>query len=98
MIAENTRCRWQEDLLGLMPARVARALAGLPAEVAAGVTELHYAGPYPTNALHATLARSFRTATTEDDFTSAFAERAARIARDPMPAVFVPAPHERVAG
>ena len=41
MIAENTRCRWQEDLLGLMPARVARALAGLPAEVAAGVTELH---------------------------------------------------------
>jgi len=63
----------------------------------AGVTELRYAGPYPTHALFSTLARSFRTATTEDEFTSAFADRAARVARDPMDAVFVPAPHERIA-
>ncbi len=63
----------------------------------AGVAELRYAGPYPTNALYATLGRSFRTTTTEEEFTSAFADRAARVARDPMPAVFVPAPHERIA-
>lgn len=62
-----------------------------------GVTELRYAGPYPTHALFSTLARSFRTTTSVDAFTSEFADRAARVARDPMPAVFMPAPHERVA-
>lgn len=63
----------------------------------AGVTELRYAGPYPTHALFSTLARSFRTTTTEDDFTAVFPDRATRVARDPMGAVFVPAPHERLA-
>ncbi len=41
MIAERTRCRWQEDLLGLLPQRAARALLGLPLGVAAGIIELH---------------------------------------------------------
>ncbi len=63
----------------------------------AGVTELRYAGPYPTNALYATVTRSFRTQTSEEEFVAAFADRASRLAREPMAAVFAPAPHERLA-
>jgi hypothetical protein len=62
----------------------------------AGVPALRYAGPYPTSALWATLARSFRTAATEDDFLAGLWERAARIAREPIAIDFAPAPHERL--
>ncbi len=84
---------------GALPPGAGGAILNVLALLAqrAGVTELRYAGPYPTNALYATLARSFRTTTSEEDFTATFAERAARIAREPLPAVFVPAPHERLA-
>jgi hypothetical protein len=63
----------------------------------AGVTELVYAGPYPTPALFRTLLRSFRTQATEAAFTADLVARAARVARDPLPLPFVPAPHRRVA-
>jgi hypothetical protein len=84
---------------GALPPGAGGAIINVLAILAqrAGVSELRYAGPYPTGALYATLARSFHTTTTEEDFTSTFADRAARVARDPMPAVFVPAPHERLA-
>ncbi len=84
---------------GALPPGAGGAIMNVLAILAqrAGVTELRYAGPYPTHALFSTLARSFRTTTTEDEFTSAFADRAARVARGPMDAVFVPAPHERIA-
>lgn len=84
---------------GALPPGAGGAIMNVLAILAqrAGVTELRYAGPYPTHALFSTLARSFRTTTAEDDFTSAFADRAARVARGPMDAVFVPAPHERIA-
>ncbi|MFN0249871.1 MAG: hypothetical protein ACKV2T_23510 [Kofleriaceae bacterium] len=84
---------------GALPPGAGGAIMNVLAILAqrAGVTELRYAGPYPTNALFATLARSFRTTTTEEEFTSAFLDRAARVARDPMAAVFLPAPHDRVA-
>lgn len=74
---------------------IMNALAVLAAH--AGVTELRYAGPYPTSALHRTLLRCFRTTATEDAFTADLLARAARVARDPLPHVFVPAPHERIA-
>ena len=84
---------------GALPPGAGGAIMNVLAILAqrAGVTALRYAGPYPTSALYATLARSFTTTTSEAELTSAFAERAARVARDPMAAVFVPAPHERLA-
>ncbi|HEY4240320.1 MAG TPA: hypothetical protein VGM88_10905 [Kofleriaceae bacterium] len=63
--------------------------------LAAGVPSLRYAGPYPTSALWATLLRSFRTSGTEADFTRDALARALRVARDPIPIDFAPAPHER---
>jgi hypothetical protein len=63
----------------------------------AGVATLRYAGPYPTAALWRTLARSFRSEATEAAFTADAMARALRVARDPIPIDFAPAPHERVA-
>lgn len=63
----------------------------------AGVPSLRYAGPYPTAALWRTLARSFRCGATEDEFTAGALDRALRVARDPIPIDFAPAPHERIA-
>ncbi|HEX4418894.1 MAG TPA: hypothetical protein VH165_13375 [Kofleriaceae bacterium] len=63
----------------------------------AGVPALRYAGPYPTAALWRSLARSFRTTGDEAAFTSGALDRALRVARDPIPIDFVPAPHERIA-
>jgi hypothetical protein len=62
----------------------------------AGVTELHYAGPYPSDALYDSLRRSFTTDATQAEFTASFFDRAASLSRDPLPFVFVPAPHERI--
>ena len=74
---------------------VMNAIAVLAAR--AGVTALRYAGPYPTAALWRTLARSFRTAATEEAFTADALGRAARLDRAPIAIDFAPAPHERVA-
>jgi hypothetical protein len=63
----------------------------------AGVASLRYAGPYPTTALWRTLLRSFRCAAREAEFTADAIGRALRVARDPIPIDFVPAPHERIA-
>ncbi len=60
------------------------------------LTGLRYAGPWPTSALYQALLRSFRTTATEAEFTAGAMERALRGARDALPFVFVPAPHERV--
>ena len=65
--------------------------------VRARVASLRYAGPYPTHELWRTLARSFRTSASEAEFTAHAIERMVRVARDPLPIEFVPAPHERVA-
>src|SRR5689334_10654800 len=50
----------------------------------AGVASLRYAGPYPTAALWATLARSFRSTGSEAAFTAGALDRALRVARDPI--------------
>jgi hypothetical protein len=63
----------------------------------AGVAALRYAGPYPTAALWRTLARSFRCSADEAAFTAGALDRAVRVARDPIPIDFAPAPHERLA-
>lgn len=63
----------------------------------ANIPALHYAGPYPSHALFATLARSFRTQVDAATFTRDFLVRAARVARDPLPFAFAPDPHERLA-
>lgn len=63
----------------------------------AGVTALRYAGPYPTAALWRSLARSFRCDADEAAFTAGALDRAVRVARDPIPIDFAPAPHERIA-
>jgi hypothetical protein len=62
-----------------------------------GVPALRYAGPYPTSALWRTLARSFRTTATEDQFTADLVGRMARLARDPIAIDFAPAPFEQLA-
>jgi hypothetical protein len=58
---------------------------------------LRYAGPYPTPALYRALARSFRASEDEATFTAGVLDRALRLARDPVPVEFTPAPHRRVA-
>jgi hypothetical protein len=63
----------------------------------AGVETLQYAGPYPTSALWKTLARSFSTTGSEEDFTRDLWPRAARLARERIAIDFAPAPHERIA-
>ncbi len=63
----------------------------------AGVASLHYAGPYPTNALWRTLSRSFRTTGTEVSFSEHLIDRMICLARDPIPIEFTPAPHQRIA-
>lgn len=63
----------------------------------AGVAALRYAGPYPTAALWRSLARSFRCDADEAAFTAGALDRAVRVARDPIPIDFAPAPHERIA-
>jgi hypothetical protein len=63
----------------------------------AGIAALHYAGPYPTVALWRSLARSFRTTGDESSFTADALHRALRVAREPIPIDFAPAPHERLA-
>jgi hypothetical protein len=63
----------------------------------AGITALRYAGPYPTAALWRSLARSFRCSADEAAFTAGALDRAARVARDPVPVDFAPAPHARLA-
>ncbi len=75
-------------------ARLINAIATLARD--AGVTALRYAGPYPTPALFRTLARSFRTAASEGEFTRDLLARAARLASDEIPIDFTPAPHVRV--
>jgi len=84
---------------GALPPGAGGAILNVIAELArrAQVTELRYAGPYPTPALWRALARSFTTAGSEADFTADLLARAARVARDPIAIDFVPAPHERVA-
>lgn len=62
----------------------------------AGIPSLRYAGPYPTPALFAALARSFRTTGTEVEFCAHVLDRAMRLARDPVAVEFAPAPHTRV--
>ncbi|CAN5895813.1 hypothetical protein BH11MYX2_BH11MYX2_20310 [soil metagenome] len=62
----------------------------------AGIAQLHYAGPYPSDTLYDTLRRSFRTTATQGEFTASFFDRAAKLSRDPMPFAFIPAPHERI--
>ncbi|MEO8703900.1 MAG: hypothetical protein ABI867_27875 [Kofleriaceae bacterium] len=63
--------------------------------VHAGIPALRYAGPYPTHALWRTLLRSFRTTGTEAAFTAGALDRMLRVARDPIPIDFRPAPHVR---
>jgi len=63
----------------------------------AGIVALRYAGPYPTPALFAALARSFRTTGSEAEFCADVLDRAMRLARDPVVVDFAPAPHTRVA-
>jgi hypothetical protein len=63
----------------------------------AGIAALRYAGPYPTAALWRSLGRSFRCSAGEAAFTAGAIDRALRVARDPIPIDFAPAPHERVA-
>jgi len=63
----------------------------------AGIAALRYAGPYPTAALWRSLARSFRCSADEAAFTAGALDRAVRVARDPVPVDFAPAPHERLA-
>jgi len=84
---------------GRLPPGAGGALLDAIAVLAAraGVPALRYAGPYPTPALWRALARSFRTAGTEAAFTAELIPRAARLARDPIPIDFLPAPCERVA-
>jgi hypothetical protein len=64
---------------------------------AAHVAALRYAGPYPTAALWHSLARSFHTSAAESSFTAGALDRALRVARDPIPIDFAPAPHDRLA-
>jgi len=75
-------------------APIMNAIALLAAH--AGVAALRYAGPYPTHALWRSLLRSFRTVSTEEQFTAGALDRATRLARDEIAVDFVPAPHERV--
>jgi hypothetical protein len=83
---------------GRLPHDAGGAILNVLSQLAArtGVPALRYAGPYPTSALWHALARSFRTTGTEADFTRDLVDRMARLARDPIPIDFVPAPHERV--
>jgi hypothetical protein len=76
-------------------AAILNAIAWLARD--AGVAALRYAGPYPTAALWRSLGRSFRCDADETAFTAGALDRAVRVARDPMPIDFVPAPHERIA-
>jgi hypothetical protein len=84
---------------GRLPPGTGALVLNTIAELAqrSGVDRLYYAGPYPTPALYRALARSFRTGTSEAEFTANVVDRALRLARDPLPAQFVPAPHLRVA-
>ncbi|HEY0195421.1 MAG TPA: hypothetical protein VGC42_30105, partial [Kofleriaceae bacterium] len=84
---------------GRLPPGAGGAILNVLAVLArrAGVTALRYAGPYPTPRLWAQLARSFRTTVGEARFTADALDRALRIARDPIPVDFAPAPHERIA-
>lgn len=81
-----------------LPPGTGGALMNLIAEraLAAGVTALRYAGPYPTPALYRTLLRSFRTMADEATFSADVLDRAVRVARDELPIDFLPAPHRRV--
>lgn len=63
----------------------------------ARVPALRYAGPYSTPALWRSLGRSFRREGTEAAFVEHTVERMARLARDPIPIDFIPAPHDRIA-
>jgi len=76
-------------------AAILNAIAWLARD--AGVAALRYAGPYPTAALWRSLGRSFRCDADEAAFTAGALDRAVRVARDPIPIDFVPAPHERIA-
>jgi len=84
---------------GRLPPGAGGALLDAIAVLAAraGVPALRYAGPYPTPALWRALGRSFRTDGTEAAFTTELVPRAARLAREPIPIDFQPAPCERVA-
>lgn len=80
---------------GVLPPGAGGAIMNAIAEraLAAGVRALRYAGRYPTAALFKTLLRSFRTSSTEEEFTSHF-----RLAGEPheIPIDFAPAPFTRV--
>jgi hypothetical protein len=77
-----------------LPAGTGALLLNRIAERARG--PLRYAGPYPTPALYRALARSFRASADEATFTAGVLDRAMRLARDPVPVEFTPAPHRRV--
>lgn len=83
---------------GALPPGVGGAVMNVLAVLAARakISALQYAGPYPSHALHATLLRSFATLVDADTFTMGFLDRAARVAREPLPYAFIPAPHERL--
>jgi hypothetical protein len=86
---------------GQLPAGAGGALLNAIAVLArrGGVTALRYAGPYPTAALWRALARSFTPSAqaTEAAFSADLIGRIARVARDPIPIDFAPAPCEHVA-
>jgi len=85
------------DRPGALPPGTGTMLLDTIARLArdAGVPALRYAGPYPTAALWAALAASFRADGDEATFT---ADAAARWRGGALPAIaidFAPAPHER---
>jgi hypothetical protein len=83
---------------GALPPGTGGAILNLIAEraLAAGVSSLRYAGPYPSPALYRSLLRSFRASQDEATFTRDFIARAAQLSRDEIAVDFTPAPHRRV--
>lgn len=84
---------------GQLPSGAGAAILNAIAVLArrAEIPVLRYAGPYPTPVLWRSVARSFRCSADEAVFTADALDRAARLARDPIPVDFAPAPHERLA-
>lgn len=87
------------DRPGALPAGTGTLLLAVIARLAlaAGVTALRYAGPYPTDALWASLAQAFRASGHAADFTAAAATRWTGADRSPIAIDFAPAPFERLA-
>lgn len=85
------------DRPGALPPGTGTMLLDTIARLArdAGVAALRYAGPYPTAALWAALAASFRADGDEATFTADAAHRWRGGALPPIAIDFAPAPHER---